>query len=326
MSRWMERPEHSRSRSQGKRRGRVRKSVCLTQESLEDRITPATAMAPPTVLDPTALLRVDQASYTIRGALQSAAKNGTTIQAYRDSNQNGVYDAGQDALAGSAAVVKGGTSFAVPVNLQQDAANQFFLVAVDGKLRSAPVKTSLITEDSTAPTVAGITRLGAPLTNAGSLEFRVDFSEPVTGVDASDFQVIRSGSVTGGAVSVSGSGASYTVTLDGLGGAGTLGLSLVDNDTIRDVLTSGTQAHALGGGGLGNGNFTTGGLFTIDRVAPLVESISRAGAVTTTGGAVDFTVKFSEDVTGVDATDFGLTTSGLSGASITGVSGSGSTY
>ena len=55
------------------------------------------------------------------------------------------------------------------------------------------MKAALITEDSTAPTVTGITRLGTPLTNAGSVQFQVDFSEPVTGVDASDFQVVTVG-------------------------------------------------------------------------------------------------------------------------------------
>ena len=43
-------------------------------------------------------------------------------------------------------------------------------------------------------------------------------------------------------------------------------------------------------------------------------------------GSVIFTVIFSEAVTGVDAADFTLSTTGVSGASITGVSGSGNIY
>ena len=50
-----------------------------------------------------------------------------------------------------------------------------------------------------------LARAGGP--RADSVQFRVEFSEPVTGVDATDFQVVPSGSVTAGAVSVSGSGA-----------------------------------------------------------------------------------------------------------------------
>jgi len=41
---------------------------------------------------------------------------------------------------------------------------------------------------------------------------------------------------------------------------------------------------------------------------------------------VDFTVTFSEAVTGVDVSDFALTTTGVTGASITGIGGSGTTY
>ena len=68
----------------------------------------------------------------------------------------------------------------------------------------------------------------------------------------------RSGSLTSGAVSVSGSGSSYTVTVNNLSGEGTLALNLIDDDTIRDVMTNPAQSHALGGGGAGNGSFTTG--------------------------------------------------------------------
>lgn len=325
MIRLMKRVEHRRVRSK-RPASPSRRLARLALEPLEDRIAPAVVMAPPTILDPTAAIRVDQASYAIHGTLQEAAKNGTTIEAYRDSNRNGIYDAGVDPLAASVPVAKKSTSFVIPVNLDQDANNQFFLVACFSKSASDPVTIPQIVEDSTAPTVTAITRLGASLTNADSVQFLVNFSEPVTGVDANDFRVASSGSVSTGAVSVSGSGDSYTVTVDGLAGAGTLGLDLIDDDSIHDLMTDATQAHALGGAGAGNGNFTTGEVYTIDRVAPEVLSIDRDGSVTTTGGMVNFTVTFSEPVTGVDASDFVLTAGGVSGASIAGVSGSGVSY
>jgi len=168
---WMKRSDRHLVR--GKRLPAARKTAArLALEGLEDRITPATSLAPPAILDPTAAVRVDQNSYTIRGTLQTAAKNGTTISAYRDSNQNGVYNPGVDVLAASAAVAMKKTSFAVSVPLAQDANNQFFLILSDGKLKSAAVKAPLITEDSTAPTVTGITRLSNPLTSATSVSFR----------------------------------------------------------------------------------------------------------------------------------------------------------
>ncbi len=100
--------------------------------------------------------------------------------------------------------------------------------------------------------MTGITRLGTPATNDGSVQFQVNFSEAVAGVDASDFQVVCSGSVSSGAVSVAGSGSSYTVTVDGVAGAGDHGLELIDDDTIRDILSNSAQSHALGGPGAGH--------------------------------------------------------------------------
>ena len=59
---------------------------------------------------------------------------------------------------------------------------------------------------------------------------------------------------------------------------------------------------------------------------PAVASIDRASPNPSSAASVNFTVTFSEPVTGVDAGDFVLTTTGVTGASITDVSGSGSTY
>ena len=55
-----------------------------------------------------------------------------------------------------------------------------------------------------------------------------------------------------------------------------------------------------------------------DAVAPVVASIVRAEANPTSGASAEFTVTFSEDVTGVDTSDFVLTTVGVSGPSVAG--------
>src|SRR5581483_1411167 len=254
---WLKRALHRRSQSKRPTTPR-RRFARFTLEALEDRITPSTTLAPPAIVDPGAAVRVDQNSYLIQGTLSSAAKNGLTVFAYRDSNQNGVFDPGVDALVGSGAVAKKGTAFAVPVPLNQDAVNQFFILLSDGKLTSPAVTVPLITEDSTPPTVTGITRLAGPLTSASSLPFQVTFSEPVAGVDPTDFQVVESGSVVNSGLTVSGSGATYTVTVNGVGCTGALGLSLIDDDSIHDILTIPAQDHPLGGTGTGNGSFTTG--------------------------------------------------------------------
>lgn len=62
-------------------------------------------------------------------------------------------------------------------------------------------------------------------------------------------------------------------------------------------------------------------------VPPSVLSIVRGSPnPTTPGSSVTFTVAFSASVTGVDSSDFALTTTGVSGASISSVAGSGSSY
>jgi hypothetical protein len=59
---------------------------------------------------------------------------------------------------------------------------------------------------------------------------------------------------------------------------------------------------------------------------PYVKTIARAGANPTASATVDFTVTFTEPVENVDAGDFELVTTGVTGASITEVNGSGKTY
>ena len=84
------------------------------------------------------------------------------------------------------------------------------------------------------------------------------FSESVSGVDTGDFALADTGTASGTIASVSGSGTSYTVMVNNLLGVGTLGLNLVDNDSIVD-----SAGNPLGGVGTGNGNFT-GQTYTVD--------------------------------------------------------------
>ncbi len=73
-------------------------------------------------------------------------------------------------------------------------------------------------------------------TNASSVSFTVTFSEAVTGVNASDFQLGLGGSVAASLTAVTPvNGSVYTVTVSGITGTGTLGLNLVDNESICDL-------------------------------------------------------------------------------------------
>ncbi|NOT06261.1 MAG: hypothetical protein HOP27_16840 [Anaerolineales bacterium] len=165
--------------------------------------------------------------------------------------------------------------------------------------------------------VLSINRASADNTAASSVSYTVTFSKPVYGVDLSDFSLAPSG-VTGAALtSITGSGATRTVTVNTGTGSGTLGLNLVDNDTIVD-----TTSNPLGGVGAGNGNFT-GQVYTVDRLRVL--SINRVNGSPTAATSVSYTVTFSKPVYGVDLADFNLTLSGVTGASLTSISGTSAT-
>ncbi len=69
-----------------------------------------------------------------------------------------------------------------------------------------------------------------------SISFDVIFSKPVVGVDASDFVPALTGGINfTDPIDVTGGGTTYTVTISGLGGDGSLQLNLVDNNSIRDL-------------------------------------------------------------------------------------------
>ncbi|MCZ2289396.1 MAG: Ig-like domain-containing protein, partial [Anaerolineales bacterium] len=171
------------------------------------------------------------------------------------------------------------------------------------------------TIDKTAPTVTSILRADANPTNAASVNFTVTFSEAVTGVDVGDFDLTTSG-VTGASIaSVSGSGATYTVTVNTGTGDGTIRLNVSASSDIKDLAN-----NALSGL-----PYTSGQEYTVDK-NPTVTSILRADANPTNALSVDFSVTFSEDVVNVDAGDFDLTTTGVPGASVYGISGSGNAY
>jgi hypothetical protein len=178
--------------------------------------------------------------------------------------------------------------------------------------------------DNNPPAVLSIVRASTNPSRAASVNYTVTFSKPVTGVDQFDFSIVTTGSLSGVAItSVGGTGATRTVTVStGGNGSGTIHLDLIDNDTIRD-----SSLVQLGGAGLGNGSFTTGQDYTIDKTPPTVLSIVRGSANPTTASTVTFIVTFSEGVTGVDGADFTVVNAGttVTSATITSVGGANGT-
>ncbi|WP_296950515.1 Ig-like domain-containing protein [uncultured Massilia sp.] len=142
--------------------------------------------------------------------------------------------------------------------------------------------------DNAAPRVTAIAPSGTPAANATEVEFTVTLSEAVTGVDAGDFVLAGTGATTGRIASVTGSGASYTVKVDGIAGNGTLRLDLKGDGT-------GIADHA--GNGIGGG-YTAGAAHTASfNAAPQI--VSNDGGASAAIGIAEGTKR----VTTVVATD-----------------------
>jgi hypothetical protein len=176
-----------------------------------------------------------------------------------------------------------------------------------------------LTIDATVPTVVSITRVDASPTNASTVHWTVIFSESVTGVDSSDFALANGGLGGSPAVSgVSGSGTTYTVTASTGTGSGTLGLNLVDNDSIGDG-----AGNPLGGTGASNGSLT-GEVYTIDRSALTVTINQAVGQLDPTSTApIKFAVVFNKPVTDFNNADVDLSSSTAGGTLIANVYNSG---
>ncbi|GEM_PF-1174368 len=89
------------------------------------------------------------------------------------------------------------------------------------------------------PFVQSIIRADPNPSSASYVNFTVTFSEPVTGVDAADFNFTKTGSITGFEITnllpASGAAGVYTVTVKTGSYNGTLGLNLVNDGSIRDT-------------------------------------------------------------------------------------------
>ncbi|WP_218585602.1 DUF4347 domain-containing protein [Pseudomonas sp. Marseille-P9899] len=180
------------------------------------------------------------------------------------------------------------TAIGLPGNLDlngstvRDAAGNAMNLALN-----APNVASGVVVDTVAPSVSNIANVDFTPTNAGSVRYTVTFNESVSGVDSADFSLFFTGTASGRIASVEQvNGRTYTIVVDNLAGAGNVRLDLNSTGTgITDVA----------------GNLITGGLqgslYSIDRVAPSVNSVDvPASGTYVAGQQLDFTVRTSEAV------------------------------
>ncbi len=107
------------------------------------------------------------------------------------------------------------------------------LLLTTAPLLSAPFVASINRQPQTTLAVSGTSTI-----------FRVTFTESVTGVDVTDFTLLKVGTVNGTIASISGSGATYDITVNGISGFGTLRLDLKHTGT--GIIGSGSVAIADG--------------------------------------------------------------------------------
>ena len=148
--------------------------------------------------------------------------------------------------------------------------------------------------DTDPPDVSSIVLADGDPTNASSVDFTVTFDESVTGVDTTDFVLDVSG-LTGASIdSVGGGGTTWTVSVGTGAGDSMLSIDLSDDDSIEDG-----SGNKLGGAGVGNGSFTAGETYRIDKTAPSVpDGLSPADSAYVNTGTPTFSWNESTDTGG----------------------------
>ena len=171
--------------------------------------------------------------------------------------------------------------------------------------------------DNTPPTVTIDQALGqADPTSGPAIDFTVVFSEPVSGFTNSD--VTLSGTAGATTAAVSGSGASYTVSVSGMTVSGTVIASIPAGAAADAALNPNTASTSTDNQVQWNK--------PIGDVTPPTVTINQAAAQAdpTNGTTIAFDVVFSEAVAGFTGTD--VTVGGTAGASGAVVTGSGAAY
>jgi hypothetical protein len=171
-------------------------------------------------------------------------------------------------------------------------------------------------QETVSPQVRSITRVGGNPTGSSLVDFQVSFDQPVNDVDESDFVLHTTGGIGGAYVyTVGGTLDAPIVTVFTGTGNGTIRLDLLDDDTIIEP----TLGFPLGGTGAGNGSFTSGETFMIDKTRPGVTLSSAAPPAVNT--PISVTAQLS-----VGATDFAAVDVDPINATVSDFAGAGDTY
>lgn len=265
----------------------------------------------------------ETSSVTINQAsAQSDPTNGTTINFDTVFNQDVTgFATGDVTISGTAggtltAAVSGGPStYSVAVSGMTTDGTVIASIGTDvitgGNLASTSTD-NIVTFDTTAPTVTVEQASGQddPTTDS-SIDYTVVFSESVIGFTAAD--VTMGGTAGATTATVTGTGTTYNVAVSGMAHPGTVVVSL----------NAGVATDAAGNTSLASSSSdNTVTLRASGASVTVNQATGQAGSTSTT--PVNFTVEFSESVTGFATGD--VTLSGTAGATTAVVTGSGTTY
>ncbi|AQT59139.1 fibronectin type III domain-containing protein [Cellvibrio sp. PSBB023] len=178
---------------------------------------------------------------TVTGTPQLTLETGTTDQTINYTNGSGTssltfsytVQAGDnssdlDYVATSSLTLGGGT-------IRDAAGNDATLTLASPGAANSLGNNKALVIDGVVPSVSSIVVSGSPTAAATSVNFTVTFSESVTGVSTDDFALGTTGTASGTIASVSGSGSSFTVTVNGIVGNGTIKVNLNGSTDIVDA-------------------------------------------------------------------------------------------
>ena len=200
------------------------------------------------------------------------------------SNANPAAGLSWSSMPGIGSVTPGSTTY-MRLRLTTDSAITSSVPT--GEAENGEVEDYALTVFDASPTPENISRSNpaGESTNANEVVFAVSFSEDVQNVDTSDFSVNGSGTTGASVTAVSGSGSSYTVTVDvGDAEEGEVNLDVANTTGIQDLTGNDLSTVTPTG---------TDQSYTLDNTAPTVQ-IQNVPAET--NGAFTATFEFSEDV------------------------------
>lgn len=140
--------------------------------------------------------------------------------------------------------------------------------------------------DRTLPAVASFAKSGPTPGSASSTAYRLRFTEPVTGVDAGDFELeLTQGFIgTPQPVVTPLTSYEYEITFANLAGSGSMVLRLISDNSIRDVSFN---THSIATG-------ATGPAYLVDATRPRLAKFMATPGVFPAGGDGQITLEFDE--------------------------------